>query len=80
MKGLYKGHYKINFYVYFGSQDSIVGTVTCYWLDSPGLKPWWGQQIFSITYPFRQALGPMQPTLQWVPDLLPGGEVAGPYS
>jgi len=39
-------------------------------MDGPGLEPWWRQQIFSSSYPFIPTLGPTQPPLQWVLELL----------
>jgi hypothetical protein len=48
-------------------RDGIVIVVTCYGLDGPGIKPWWG----------RLALGPAQPHVQRVLCLFPGGKWPG---
>jgi hypothetical protein len=42
---------------------SIVSIVTCYTLDSPGIKSWWGQGFLQSS---RLDLGPTQPLIQWV--------------
>ena len=44
---------------------SSVGIATDYGLDGPGLNP--GED--EIFRPFRSALGPTQPPVQWVPGL-----------
>jgi hypothetical protein len=46
-------------------RESSVGTATRYGLDVPGIQ-----------HPSRQALGPTQPPIQYVPGLFPGGKAA----
>jgi len=48
--------------------DSSIGIAIDYGLDGPGSNPG-GDQIFR---PFRPALGPTQPPVQWVPGLSRG--------
>jgi len=57
-------------------RDSSVGVATSYRLDVSGIKPWMGQDF---PHPFRLALGPTQPPVQWVPGVFPGGKVVGVY-
>jgi len=40
------GHGVVEAPVFLWEWDSIVGTATCYGLESPGFNPWWGQGIF----------------------------------
>ena len=44
-------------------QDSSVGTVTCYRLDSLGVESWWRQNFLHLS---RLALGPIVPAIQKV--------------
>jgi hypothetical protein len=55
-------------------QDSVVGIVTRYGLNGPGIETRWGQEF---PYPYRPALGPAQPPIHWVPGLFPGGKAVG---
>ena len=47
---------------------SSVGIATDYGLDGPEIDSRWGE----IFRPFRPALGPTQPPIQWVPGLSRG--------
>jgi hypothetical protein len=58
-------------------RDSVVGIATRYGLDGPGIEFRWGRDF---PHPSRPALGPMQPPIQWVPGLFPGGKTAGAWS
>ena len=49
-----------------GGRDSSVGIATRYGLDGPGIESWWRRDF---PHPSRPALGPIQPTVQWVPGL-----------
>ena len=41
----------------------VVGLVTSYGLQGPGIKSWWGRDFLHLS---RPALGPNQPPVQWV--------------
>ena len=46
---------------------------TRYGLEGPAIESWRGRDF---PHPFRPALGPTQPPIQWVPGLFPGGKEA----
>ena len=47
-------------------RDSSLGKATRYGLDGPGIETRWRRDI---PHPSRLALGPTQPTIQWVTGL-----------
>ena len=53
---------------------SVVGIETDYGLDGPGIESQWGRDFPHLS---RLALGPIQPPVQWVPDLSRGKERPG---
>ena len=60
----------ITFYAYnniqffWAGRDSSVGIATRYGLDGPGIESLWR---LDFPHPSRPALGPTQPSVQWVP-------------
>ena len=56
-------------------RDSSVGMATRYGLDGPGIEFRCGRDF---PHPFRPALGPTQPPIQWVRGLFPGVKRPGP--
>ena len=55
--------------LYNRDRDSSVGIATCYGLDGPGIESRYGR---AFPHPPIPALGPTQPSLQWVPSLSRG--------
>jgi hypothetical protein len=50
-------------------RDSVVGIVTCYGLEGPGIESRWGRHFSHLS---RPALGPSQLPVHWVPGLSRG--------
>ena len=57
-------------------RDSLVCIATHYGLDGPGIESRYGREFPRLS---RPALGPIQPPIQWVPGLFPGGKAAGAW-
>jgi hypothetical protein len=52
---------------------SVVGIATSYGLDGPGIESQWGRDLLHLS---RPALGPTQPSVQWVLGLSRGQRAA----
>jgi hypothetical protein len=60
IESVFTARYDLNFYVLC----TVVGIATGYGLDGPEIESRWGRDFSHL---FRPALGPTQPTVQWVP-------------
>jgi hypothetical protein len=58
-----RGNYRIVTFLLTG-RDSSVGIATSYGLDGPGIESWQGR---GFPHQSRPALGPTQPSVQWIP-------------
>jgi hypothetical protein len=67
----------IQVYFLLVGRYSVVGTVTRYGLDVPGIESRWGRDF---PHPSRPALGLTKPPIKWAPCLFSGGKAAGAWS
>jgi len=56
-------------------KDSV-GIATHNGVDSPWMESWYGRYFPRLS---KEALGPIQPPTQRVPDLFPGGKASGAW-
>ena len=54
--------------------QGIIKIATHHGLESPGIESRWGRDFGHTS---RPVLEPIQPNIQWVPGLFPGGKPAG---
>ena len=57
-------------------RDSSVGIAIRYGPDGAEIESRWGRDF---PRPFKPAVGPTQPPVQWVPGLFPGDKAAGAW-
>jgi hypothetical protein len=58
-----------------GVAQSVYCLATDWTTERYGLDLWQGQRIFPLASVSRPALGPIQPPVQWVPEVLSSGEI-----
>jgi hypothetical protein len=69
-------HTHTHTYIVTFGPDCAVGIATPNGLDGPRIYSRWG---LDFSHPSRRALGPTQPTAQWVPGSFPGGKGTGAW-